>query len=51
MFMNMNAKKAEETKLYNASFKKKQRVKVYPRVHNKDKNLVQDWLDSFYDEH
>lgn len=51
MFVNQNAKHANLTKIANSSFKKKERKKIYPRVHNKERNLVRDWLDSFYDEY
>ena len=48
----MNSVSAHSKKVYNSGYKKKERVKVYARVHNnKDKTLVSDWLDSFYDEY
>ena len=51
MFVNMNSVIANNKKAINSGYKKKERVKVYARVHNKDKNLVSDWLNSFYDEY
>lgn len=51
MFVNMKSVSAHSEKVYNSTYKKKERVKVYARVHNKTKTLVLDWFDSFYDEY
>lgn len=51
MFVNMNSVSAQSRKLCNSEYKKKERVKVYARIHKKDSNLVRDWLESFYDEY
>ena len=51
MFVNMNSVGAQSKKIYNSGYKKKERVKVYARVHRKDSTMVSDWLDSFYDEY
>ena len=41
----------QEKKNKNKAMKKKERTKVYSRVHKKEKNLVEDWFNSFYDEY
>lgn len=51
MFVNMNSVSAESKKNCNSAYKKKERVKIYARVHKKDSTLVSDWLESFYDEY
>ena len=50
MFVNMNFVVAHTKKIQNKAKKKKQRTKTYARVHKKEKNLVEDWVNSFYDE-
>lgn len=51
MFVNMNSVNSQSKKINNSGYKKKERVKIYSRVHKKDFTLVSDWLDSFYDEY
>ncbi len=49
MFINMNSVRAQSQKNLNYGYKKKNRIKVYARVHNKDPTLVTDWVESYYD--
>lgn len=51
MFVNMQSVSNQAKKNYNTTYKKKERVKIYNRIHRKDPNLVIDWLESFYDEY
>ena len=47
----MNSVIAHTKKIQNKAMKKKERTKIYARVHKKEKNLVEDWVNSFYDEY
>ena len=50
MFVNMYSVTTQSKKINNMSYRKNERVKTYARVHNKDSSLLNDWLNSFYDE-
>ena len=52
MFVDIQKqKKSIDKRLKRANKKEMKYLKEYPRVHNKDKNMVWDWEMSFYDEY